>query len=107
MIVNVNWYRNYYKGSSVSLKTLMAEHKEDEIVIMLESWQRYLPKKKNVTLRVLLNQLGNIRCEYLGEESPHFNDEGYLDFVCWPESEIDRSNKENGIHVAIGVRSET
>ena len=104
--MNLLFYRPYYHGSSVRLKDLMDEHREDEQLIMLETWNRYLPKKKP-TLRIMLNQLGNIRCEYLGEKSPYYNDEGYLDFVCWPESETNRKDKKNGIHVSIGVRCET
>jgi hypothetical protein len=105
--MNINWYRQLYKDESVSLKDLMAEHRDDEQVIVLATWDRYLSKSKNVTLRAMLRQLGNIRCDYLGERSPYYRDEGYLDFVCWPETETDRRNKTKGIHVAIGVRSET
>ena len=104
--MNQLFYREFYEGRSVRLKWLLAEHSDDEQFISIETCNRYLPKKKP-TLRIMLNQLGNIRCEYLGEKSPYYLDEGYLDFVCWPESETNRKNKKNGIHIGIGVRSET
>lgn len=105
--MTINWYRQLYRSmKTIRLKALMEEHKEDEQVIMQETWDKYLPGKKP-TLRVLLNQLGDLTCEYLGERSPYFRDEGYLDFVAWPPDETKRKNKRRGLHFCIGVRSST
>ncbi len=106
--MNVNWYRRLYKGASPKLKDLIEEHEEDEDFITLETWNRYF-KGKKPTLRNLLKLVGNVECRYLGEKSPYFNDEGYLDFVFYPDSveKEDRNPKKSGIHFAIGVRSET
>ena len=106
--MNINIYRRLYKGSSPKLRGLIDEHEDDEDFITLETWNRYF-KGKKPTLRNLLKLVGNVDCRYLGEKSPYFNDEGYLDFVCWPDSveEQDRNPKKSGIHFAFGVRCET
>lgn len=105
--MNVNQYRHMYEGCSVRLKTLLDEHKEDEDFITLETWERYL-KGKKPKLRNMLKLIGNVKCKYLGEDSPYFNDEGYLDFVCWPDGvpKNSRDPETSGIHFAFGVRSE-